>query len=342
MTTPPAPGAADDRSELDLLIRGFQVSRMLRLVADLGVADRIAPEGERDVDSLAAECGTESQPLTRVLRALAAFGVFRIAANGAVAHTSRSRLLRTDVPNSMHHSARFWTAPGSWGAWGMLDAAMTGGVPHIAAWNTDRFGYLRDHPAEARSFDAMMANFPDNRHAAIAETYDFSRFHLIADLGGGNGAALREILSRSPESQGLIFDRDDVVRSLGPGELLAGRIRATSGSFLEHVPPGADLYMLVRVLHDWSDQDCVRILQRCREAMAPNALLLICDQILDPDPSRAPPTGYLVDTQMMAMFGSARERTEAEFAALLAKSGFALRRLVPTPSPVQILEAAPL
>jgi hypothetical protein len=188
----------------------------------------------------------------------------------------------------------------------------------------------------------MMANFPDNRHAAIAETYDFSRFHLIADLGGGNGAALREILSRSPESQGLIFDRDDVVRSLGPGELLGGRIRATSGSFLEHVPPGADLYMLVRVLHDWSDQDCVRILQRCREAMAPNALLLICDQILDPDPSRAPPTGYLVDTQMMAMFGSARERTEAEFAALLAKSGFALRRLVPTPSPVQILEAAPL
>ena len=141
--------ANDEREALDLLMRGFQISRMLRLIADLGVADRIASDGHVAIDALALECGVQSQPLIRVLRALAAFGVFASTPDGSVAHTPRSRLLRTDTPNSMHHAARFWTAPGSWAAWGMLDVAMTGGVPHEAAWDMGRFDYLRTHPDEA-------------------------------------------------------------------------------------------------------------------------------------------------------------------------------------------------
>ena len=334
--------ASDERAALDLLVRGFQVSRMLRLVADLGIADRIASDGHVAVDALALECGVQPQPLTRVLRALAAFGVFTVAADGSIAHTPRSRLLRTDVANSMHYSARFWTAPGSWAAWGMLDAAMTGGVPHMAAWNMSRFDYLRAHSDEARGFDAMMANFPDDRHAAVAAAYDFSDARLIGDIGGGNGATLRHILSRFATPRGLLFDRDDVVRSVQEGDLLGGRIEVTGGSFFDDIPRGADIYMLIRVLHDWPDEDCLRILRACRTAMEPDALLLICDQLLDPDPARGQATGYLVDTQMMAMFGSARERTADEFAGLLTEAGFALRRVIPTQSPVRIIEAAPL
>src|SRR5215210_1172629 len=105
------PGLADpERAALDLLLRGFQVSRMLRLVADLGVADRIAPDGRMALNDLAAACGAHPQPLMRVLQALASFGVFGVAADGGIAHTPRSRLLRTDAPNSLHHAARFWTA----------------------------------------------------------------------------------------------------------------------------------------------------------------------------------------------------------------------------------------
>jgi hypothetical protein len=333
--------ANDERTALDLLVRGFQVSRMLRLIADLGVADRIASDGHVAVDALAVECGVQSLPLTRVLRALAAFGVFSVAADGSIAHTPRSRLLRTDTPNSMHHSARFWTAHGSWTAWGLLDVAMTGGVPHLAAWNMSRFDYLRAHADEARGFDAMMANFPDNRHAAVAAAYDFSSARLIADIGGGNGAMLRHILSRFAMPRGLLFDRDDVVRAIQAGDLMGGRIEVAGGSFFEGIPHGADIYMAVRVLHDWPDEDCLRILRACRTAMGPDALLLICEQILEPDPSRGRPTGYLVDTQMMAMFGGARERTEDEFGRLLTESGFALRRVIPTQSPVWIVEAGP-
>jgi hypothetical protein len=338
---PELPDANDDRVALDLLVRGFQISRMLRLVADFGVADRIPPDDSIAIDALASDCGVQSQPLLRVLRALAAFGVFTVAADGGIAHSARSRLLRTDTPNSMHHSARFWTASGSWAAWGKLDEAMTGGVPHVAAWNMTRFEYLRAHPDEARSFDAMMANFPDNRHPALAAAYDFSGAKLIADIGGGNGAALRHILARFPAVRGLLFDRDDVVNALQTAELLGGRIETAGGSFFNNVPRGADIYMLIRVLHDWPDEDCLRIFRSCRTAMGSDAVLLIGDQILEPEPARGRPTGYLVDTQMMAMFGSARERTSDEFAHLLSESGFTLRRVIPTQSPVWIIEALP-
>jgi hypothetical protein len=332
---------AHERADLDLLMRGFQVSRMLRLVADFGIADRIPTDDPVAVETLATACGVQSQPLIRVLRALAAFGVFSVAADGSIAHTPRSRLLRTDAPNSMHHAARFWTGAGSWATWGMLDEAMTGGVPQVAAWNMSRFDYLRTHPDEARVFDAMMASFPDNRHPAIAAAYDFSNARLIADIGGGNGEALRHILSRFATPRGLLFDREDVVRAIPPGELMEGRIGVAGGNFLEGVPPGADVYMLVRVLHNWSDDDCLRILKTCRGAMHPDAILLACDQILEAVPSPGGSTGYLMDTQMLAMLGGARERSRDEMAALLSASGLTLRRVIPTASAVCIVEAVP-
>ncbi len=127
-----------------------------------------------------------------------------------------------------------------------------------------------------------------------------------------------------------MFDREDVVRSIQPGEMIGGRIAVAGGSFFEDVPIGADLYMLIRVLHDWRDEDCRRILRACRAAMGPEALLLLGEQILEPDPARGRPIGYLTDMQMMAMFGSARERTEDEFRGLLADSGLVLRRVIPT------------
>lgn len=331
-----------DQVALDLLIRGFQVSRMLRLVADLGIADKIPKEGNCNVRDLAIACAVLATPLLRVLRALAAFGIFRIGADGSVAHSPRSVLLRTDEPNSFHYGAKFWTAPGSWKAWGALDAALVGDIPHQIAWNTSRFQYLREHPEEARNFDAFMANFPDHRHQAVAASYDFSGAALITDIGGGNGEALRRILSQFPGPRGLVFDRDDVIAAIPPDARSGGRIDVLGGSFFDHVPEGADIYLLVRVLHDWSDDDCIRILRNCRTAMTGSARLLIVEQILEPDPTLGRPAGYLIDTQMMAMFGTARERTESEFGELLQTSGLALARVIATTSPVSVVEVIPV
>jgi SAM-dependent methyltransferase len=334
-------GPADDRLAVDLLIRGFQVSRTIRLVADLGVADRIAPDGESSITDLAAASGVLAEPLLRAMRALAAFGIFRVDVHGMAAHTPRSLLLRSDAPDSLHPSARFWTAAGSWRAWESLDVALHGRNPHEAAWGTSRFDYLRDHPEEARIFDAFMANFPDDRHAAIAAAYDFTGARLIVDVGGGSGETLRRILALHPAVRGIVFDRTDVVAAIPPEALAGGRIEPQGGSFFDGVPAGGDLYLLVRVLHDWPDGDAVRLLRSCRSAIGPEARLLVVEGLIEPDPSLGRPTEYLTDMQMMAMFGTARERTKAEFGRLLAEAGFELTRTIATGSPVTILEAAP-
>jgi len=327
------------RTELDRLMRGFQISRMLRLAADLGIADSIAADASLNVSDLAAALKVNELALRRVLRALGAAGVFQLAADGTVRHTPMSRLLRTDTPMTLHHAARFWTAPGSWNAWGELDTGMTGGVPHEAAWGIGRFAYLRTHGEEARNYDAMMANFPDNRHAAIAAAYDFSDASVIADIGGGSGETLRHVLARNPATRGVLFDRPDVIESLTSADLADGRIKPAPGSFFESAPPGADRYLIVRVLHNWPDADCHRILANIRATAAPGARLLIGDQILPSDPADGSLTEYLIDMQMMAMFGEARVRTEPEFHALMRDAGFAPRRTIATSSPVSIMEA---
>lgn len=331
----------DDRLALDLLIRGFQISRIIRLVADLGIADRVAPDGAASIAELARASGALPEPLLRAVRALAAFEIFRLDGDGQVAHTPRSLLLRSDAPGSLYESARFWTATGSWRAWEALDAALIGKVPHEAAWGTSRFSYLRDNPAEARVFDAFMARFPDDRHGAVAAAYDFSKASLIADIGGGNGEMLRGILAVFPEAKGVLFERPDVVAAIPPDALSNGRITAIPGSFFEAAPKGADHYLLVRVLHDWADEDALTILRICRSNMPGSARLLIVEALLQPDPARGRPTEYLIDMQMMAMFGKARERTAEEFRDVLARAGFTLERIIATRSSVSILEALP-
>ncbi|MGG5817484.1 methyltransferase [Falsiroseomonas sp. HW251] len=328
-----------DRAALDRLLRGFIVSRLLRTAAELHLADRVPAEGTTTVAALAEEAGVQPGQLRRVLRVLASAGVFALTAGDEVAHSAMSRLLRSDAPNSLHHAARFWTARGSWRAWEEAEAALTGGVPHEAAWGMGRFAWLRAHPEEARIFDAMMANFPDNRHAAVAASYDFAAVRVICDVGGGNGAALRHILARFEGPRGILLDLPDVLAAIPADQLLDGRIEPRPGSFLDAVPAGADLYLVVRVLHDWGDEDCRRILRNIHAAAEAGSRLLVVEQLLDPDPSRSASTSCLVDAQMMVMFGEARERSAEEFAGLLSEAGFALRRVLPTGSPVSILEA---
>ena len=336
----PDPAASGDaRGDLELLIRGFMVSCALRVLADLRVADHIGCDERVPLEALASAVGARPGRLLRVLRATAAQGVFTVAVDGTIGHTPRSILLRTDHPDSAHYSARFWAAPGSWAAWGKLDAALDGGVPHEAAWGHGRFAYLREHPAEARGFDEMMAHMSDNRHSAVANAVDFSGCRLIADIGGGNGATLRHILARFPGPNGIVLDRPDVVAAIPREQLLDGRISPLGGSFFDAVPAGADAYILSRVLHDWPDEECCRILAACRAAMGPAARLLVVEQLLETDPLRGKPVDYLIDLQMMAMFGGGLERTEGEFRSLFAANGFALQAIIPTASPLSVLEA---
>lgn len=337
--------AVDDSSglaDMGLLIRGMQVTRMLEVVATLGVADRIG-EAPQPVAELAAAVGADPAMLARLCRALAACGVFEVDAEGRVSHNERSRWLRTDARPTLYHAVRYWGMPSTWDVWSRLEEVVRSGEPAFEAmFGKPYFAYLKDHPDEAARFDSFMQNSPDDRHAAVAEAYDFSGAGVVVDIGGGNGALLAAILKAYPSVRGVLFDHPEVIApALSTFPVLSGRCSLEGGDFFETVPGGGDVYTLSQIIHDWSDERCLAILGKCRRAMHQGARLLVIERVLDPIPDSAKAANYLADMHMMVLFGEARERTAEEFAALFAKAGFEPPRIRPTRSSFFVIETRP-
>jgi O-methyltransferase len=159
----------------------------------------------------------------------------------------------------------------------------------------------------------------------------------LVDVGGGAGVLLAAILDAAPQLDGVLLDRPAAVEHAR--HRLGGRAECVAGDFFAAVPGGADAYVLSRVIHDWPDAEAVAILRTCRAAMAGGARLLLVEAVL-PERAADSPEAIRMDLHMLVLFG-ARERTEREYAGLLAAAGLALRRVIATASPsgVCVLEA---
>ena len=328
-------------AELALHLRGFQVSRMIAVAAELGLADRVAG-GPRPVSVLAAECGADPVMLLRLCRALAAFGIFTVDSEGSVGQSERSAWLCSDTTPTLHYAALYWTMPSIWATWGNLEHTIRTGEPaFIATLGMPSFEHLKANPEDAARFDRFMQHSPDDRHRAVAEAYSLPPGTRVVDVGGGNGALLAALLAASPEAEGILLDQLDVVAgaptTLGP---LANRCEIRSGDFFDAVPEGGDVYLLCQILHDWSDERCRTILATCRKAMRPGIELLIVERLLGYVPGGVDPMNYLADMHMALLFPGGRERTLGEFVGLLAESGFGAPRAIRTRCPYWVIAAA--
>lgn len=320
---------------------GYLVSRSLHVATELGIADHLK-DGPRAVEELAARTGAHPHSLYRLLRTLAAQGVFAEDEHGRFMTTPAATLLRQDVMRDGVLLCGEVTGDGSW--WQAVGAlrhsVMTGEPAFHRQHGTGFFDYLRDHPECGQWFDRGMASFATAENAAIAGAYDYARFDHIVDVAGGQGGLLAEILKRHPKLRGTLFDLPDVVRN--PVYLrdaaFPERWSTESGDFFTAVPTGADGYVLKRILHDWSDEQCVRILRACRTAMGERARLLVVDAVV---PAGNTPHPAKVMDILMMVFAEGRERTEQEFRELFEKAGLQLTTITMTPSTLAILEAIP-
>jgi hypothetical protein len=186
-----------------------------------------------------------------------------------------------------------------------------------------------------------MTSLSAHEVAAILATYDFGRMATIIDVGGGQGALLAGILQTYPQARGLLFDLPAVVGSAQPLLDAAGivdRCTRVAGDFFQALPGGGDAYLFKRVLHDWDDPQAQAILTQCRQAMAPHSRLLVIEGVLPA--GNTPSLRTLDDITMLVHYG-ALERTEAEYRVLLEASGFTLARIIPTQTPLSIIEGIP-
>jgi len=312
---------------------GFVPARCLLTVADLAIADLIEAEPV-SVATLASAREVDAEALRRVLRLLAAHGVFTV--NGEmVSHTPESRLLQSAHPQSLRSMVRMIGAPvNARPVEHLRHSVATGASSAEQAYPEGYWGYLAQHPEESRLFDNAMAAKAHAQIAAILDSYDFSGFRRIADIGGGRGHLLQAVLDRYPRSHGVLFDQPHVIADASG--LASGRLEFHSGDFFEDRLPEADVYVLMEVIHDWTDPDALRILQSVRRATPGQARLLLIESLI-PDQPTANWT-QMLDIFMLALFGG-KQRTEREYIGLAAPAGFDWQRTV-NAGPVDILEFA--
>src|SRR5258708_13787731 len=318
---------------------GFMISQALNVAADLNVAERLAA-GERSVDDVGAETGCHADALYRIMRVLAAEGIFRETVDRRFELTELGSALRSDEPSSPRDVIRMMTRE-PYLAFTQLGHSVYTGLPAFdKVFGRPRFDWLADHPDQAALFQQAMIALSQGANEAVAEAYDFGPFARVVDVGGGHGQLLSEILKRQPPLSGVLFDLPAGVQTArGRAGNFPPHTDFVAGSFFESVPAGADAYILKKVIHDWNDEQAVRILRNCRDAMQPHGRVLVAETIIPP--RNQPTTIKLIDAAMLVVTGGLR-LPEAEYAALFAAAGLRLERVISTRQPISILEASPI
>lgn len=335
------PPALTPSMQLFYLSEGTAVATALSLAAELGIADLLA-DGPRGAAELARATSTHRQALYRLLRLLGSFGVFTEVEPGCFALTPLGERLRTGVPGSM----RSWVRMAGFRAWlqtyaEALHSLRTGEPAIKRAVGAEFFDYLAAHPEEEALFNEAMMDFGQDVSVAVAQGYDFTGIGKVVDLGGGHGSLVTAILRANPGMTGILFDLPHVAESArGPIARagLADRCEIVGGDFFSAVPAGADAYMLRWIIHDWDDERALKILRNCRSAMGKTARLLLVEAVIPPGDE--PHLGKLMDFIMLTRVGG-QERTGEEYGQLLEEAGFRLNRIVPTASPMSVIEGVP-
>jgi hypothetical protein len=284
-------------------------------LCELGVPEALT--GPRTATALAGHVGADPAALDRLLRYSAARGWVRLDRRGRFRPTAVTRFLRADHP-------------GGWRAWvafaggaevvaatrSLADAVRSGGDAFALANGTSFFDWLPAHPERARAFDGAMAAGGRMHALGLAAGLDWGSATKVCDVGGGDGALLRTLLAEFPTIEGVLLDLPHVVDGAAPAE----RFSTVGGDAFESVPGGCDTYLLVNVVHDWDDDDVVRLLGSVRAAAPVGARLVVVEAERSARPGDD--IGARTDLLMLVLAPGGRERTKAEMTSLATAAGW--------------------
>lgn len=335
------PGAetalAMQQAEMQRLIIGYRVTKLLYAAATLGIADLLA-DGPQTVEELGEMVGAHADALYRALRALASVGVFTEITHRRFALTPLADLLRTDHPRSMRAVAIF-NGEEAYRAWGDLLYSLRTGAPAFAhVFGLPHFDYLAQHAEANAVFNQTMSANTVRSVAAIVGAYAFPATGVVVDVGGGHGALITAVLRAYPGLRGVLFDQPHVVEGAASTLEEAGveeRCVRVGGDFFAPPLPAGDVYLLRQIIHDWDDERSIAILRHCAEA-APAGKVLVIEALVPP--GNEPSPAKFLDLQMLVMMNGGRQRTEDEYQQLFAAAGLRLTRVVPTNSDFSIVE----
>src|SRR3954464_9114194 len=304
------------------LLTGAWTAQALYVAVKLGIPDSLA-KGPLSADEVARRANADPGAVYRLMRALASRGVLSHRRDNTFKLTSIGKALRAGTPGSVRDFALFIGHPLRWEDWGNLLYSVQTGKPSVDKLRGMPFFEYVDTDADlAEAFNNAMTAGSEFAIYAVLAAYDFGAYRKIIDVGGGHGRLLSMILAKANAARGVLYDLPTVVDGAGPELAKAGisaRCEVVGGSFFDSVPEGGDAYLMKAILHDWDDDDALKILGNIRSAIAPGGKLILLESVL-PERSSSD-IGLLIDLEMLVAVGG-KERTHAEWANLLSRAGF--------------------
>ncbi|MCC5946940.1 MAG: hypothetical protein JJT89_00675 [Nitriliruptoraceae bacterium] len=308
---------------MEATLAGLQPA-VLAALCHLGVSDRL--HGPTPIGVLAQVLEVDAGRLERLLRAAHVQGFVRLDRRGRVRPTRLTRFLRHDHPGGWGAWPVFASSPEVTRALGSLHAGLAADGDAFADANGDAFfAWMAAHPPQGARFDAAMAAGARMHALLLAAAVDLGARHRVCDIGGGDGTLLATLVALHPHLEGVVLERPEVA-ARSP---VRDRIEARAGDAFVEVPAGFDTYLLVNVLHDWSDEAATRLLTRVADAMRASPATTPAPEVIVIDSeARSRPTediALLADTLMLALTPGGRERTIDGFTALARRAGLERR-----------------
>ena len=303
------------------------ITKPIHVISELGIADLLR-EGSLSVDFLAEKTDTHAPTLYRLLRALSSVGIFVETDDRVFDLTPLAQCLLSDAMRPM---AQMFLSDWHDKAWSGLNYTVRTGKPGFDhTFGKPAFEWMEENPEERAILDQGQGLKAKGFSKAVMETFDFSDFNSICDVGGGQGTFLMQLLANYPHIKGFVADLLGAAISAQKAIAKAGlndRCKAIPYDFLKEAPPVCDAYFLVNVLHDWEDEICRRMLKNITQAMNADSRLWVLEYLLEPRPGFS--VAKLLDIEVLVM-GGGRERSIGEYTTLLGSVGLLVPRVIPT------------
>ncbi|CAK9223092.1 unnamed protein product [Sphagnum jensenii] len=246
--------------------------------------------------------------------------------------TPISKLLVTENnPYNQAPAVLLYTDPAILAPWQQLHRHVLYGENAVqSTYGKDLWQCLNDNPDLSKCFNAGMASGNPVDLTVVRKYKGFKDIKTLVDVGGGIGKTLETIISSYPHIHGINYDLPHVIADAPtmPG------IEHVGGSMFESVPSG-DTIFIKRIMHDWNDENCLKILNNCQKALLEKGKVLISDLVLQP--SGGPP--QLIDMMMMVLTDGGMERTEEQWRKLLTTAGFSTINFIELLQQVWLIEA---
>ena len=342
-------------------LMAFGKVQVIHVLARLDVAEVLAIKGPSLTPSeLCAHITCDYDSLERMLHAAVSIGVFEYdptSTDGVkFRNNAVSAILRQSHPNTLRCLV-LRMGMEAFTVWNhMYDAVKDSTVsafqrahPQYKSLpaNESIWKFFADHPDKEANFACAMSNVDVFGMSSVVEDYPWASYKRAIDIGGSKGTTLFAIMTAVPHLEGVLFDREPVIKLAKEAwesdrRELMNRISFVAGSFFDvsTIPRGmdGDVYILRVVLHDWNDDAVLTILKGIRTAIGTsNATLAIIEQSFHDDVDSDWIKRFL-DLQMLTFNG--RERTPKMWKSLFEASGFTYVRSVLTRSPFIVTEAA--